>query len=307
MTALIALGACSPAGQNAVTRLGADPVLTGGTYSTGGGLTVASELREINGKTGLCGVWSESASQVALTRSSARGVLSKGSAYIGDEKLLTDLKFLRKAAPTTTYAGLPSGCIITARPWQASDATSRPILRLPQQNVYRDAGESGGQVITFRQTGPGAFSRSLDPIKTFFNVTQRQPLGPRPVQGGGRYSSGGGLSLAVELRNIDGAAYVCGVWAQTTIQSPHTVKQAPEILARSAVLVEDRRVISDLRFLRQVAPRQALAGRSANCMDIGLPWAEADPTQPVTLGLPNHTVYPGPGRAIQFIPGGPGA
>ncbi|MBS4009756.1 MAG: hypothetical protein KGZ72_03265, partial [Roseovarius sp.] len=57
MLAALALAGCTVAGPKMVARLGADPVLSGGSYSSGGGLTVAADIREQQGRVLLCGVW----------------------------------------------------------------------------------------------------------------------------------------------------------------------------------------------------------------------------------------------------------
>ena len=62
----------------ASAKLGPGAVLSGGEYSTGGGITVAIEPRDIGGKLGFCGVWAQSTSMSAYTRRAASSVLTKG-------------------------------------------------------------------------------------------------------------------------------------------------------------------------------------------------------------------------------------
>ena len=157
------LAACTPAQQSALMQLGPNPTLDGGSYSTGGGLTVAAQIVQISGMTGLCGVWSESKRQAVFTKGAAGRVMHSGSAYLDGEVLHRDLAFMRKVAPMTSYAGQSAKCIQTQRPWSASDAGKQLSLRIPRQEVHREHEDGGGASIVaiFRQTGPGAHNPSL--------------------------------------------------------------------------------------------------------------------------------------------------
>lgn len=300
--ALGALVACAGVGAETVTRLAADPALTGGTYSTGGGITLASAYRNVGGRVALCGLWSESAAQTPFSRGKAARVLSSGAVYLRDKRLLTGLGFLRKVPATTMYSTTPAPCRASEEPWRPEYAKLTPDIRLPHQIVYRDGGAVKGPVVDFRQTGPGALGGSLDLIKAIFGNTVRIPLGQSPASGGGRYSSGGGIRAAAELRQIGANAYACGVWRESGGQSPRTEKQAPEVLARGSLVAGGRTVISDLRFFRRASSRRPLAGRQANCVDTGRPWASIGNPGEVSVRFPAFVVYPGPDRRITFVP-----
>lgn len=136
-------------------RLGPDPVLGGGEYSTGGGITVAVDLREMQGRTGLCGAWAESERLTAYLRGSGREILAKGSIALGGEVLTYNFNFLRKIAPRESYAGAPAGCVRLKRAWQPGDASKPLDIRIPRRwlrfgNPGRD---SGGFQVRFRDTG----------------------------------------------------------------------------------------------------------------------------------------------------------
>jgi len=152
------LGACTTmsAPAQTVARLGGAPVLSGGSYSTGGGLTVAIDVRERQGKTMVCGVWAESAQQSILTKGKAGGVLDSGSVALGDETLLRGLRFLAEVEPMAAYGGQEARCAVTSRPWQAGDGARRAVVRIPQQVVHVEIDEAGGFAVTFKPTGPGA-------------------------------------------------------------------------------------------------------------------------------------------------------
>jgi len=160
---ITALAACTPAEQAAVMALGPTPVLDGGIYSSGGGITVAAQVNEIDGMTGLCGVWAESKRQAVFTKGLARKVMHTGSAYLDGTILHRDLAFMAKVDPMTSYAGQGANCVKTQRPWSAADAGKPVKLRIPKQVVHReiDDGDGVGIVVTFSQTGPGAMSPSL--------------------------------------------------------------------------------------------------------------------------------------------------
>lgn len=156
--AALVLAACTPAEQARLATLSMTPVLDGGTYSTGGGITVAAELREIEGMTGLCGAWAESEKQSVLSKGYAGRVMGTGSAYVNGKILHRGLGFMRKSPASASYGGLESNCVVTDRPWQPGDESAALNIRIPRQVVHREINDGDGTSISviFRQTGPGA-------------------------------------------------------------------------------------------------------------------------------------------------------
>lgn len=152
----MALSACTPVAPQATSTLGSSPVIDGGGFSTGGGLSVAAEIQQINGMTALCGAWSESRRQSALSRGRANGVMGTGSAYLNGQVIHRGLLFMRKLDADQDYAGQPANCVITERPWSAGSESLQPVIRIPRQVVHRELDDMGGVVIEvlFRQTGP---------------------------------------------------------------------------------------------------------------------------------------------------------
>jgi len=151
--AVLALGLAATSAPAAPgTTLGPDPVLGGGEYSTGGGITLAVELRNLAGKTGICGIWAQSKRLTAYVRHEGPRMLSKGSIALDGRVLTHDLGFLNRVEPAASYAGAPAGCLRLDRPWRAGDAHRRPELRLPRQELMLANGgrKSGGPRITFR-------------------------------------------------------------------------------------------------------------------------------------------------------------
>lgn len=165
--AAVALSACTvmtPAGQ---APLGPDPTLGGGSYTSPGGITVAVDVREIQGRTGVCGVWAESVNQSVMTRGAGRQVLGSGAVVLGGEAITQGLGFLRLVPAAESYAGMQGNCVATDRPWQAGDAAKPVKIVLPRQVVFNDMdggfGESGGILIWFRPSGPGAHPSDRQP------------------------------------------------------------------------------------------------------------------------------------------------
>ncbi|MEL7014314.1 MAG: hypothetical protein AAFO72_13690 [Pseudomonadota bacterium] len=144
---------CAPAGQSAVARLGDNPIVTGGVYSSGGGLSVAVDLREEQGRTLVCGVWAQSKQQSILTKGKAKDIIDTGSIFLGRERVVQNFLFMKEVEPAETYAGQEAGCLLLDRPWMDADAQRTLLLRIPRQVVEIQDDESGGLVVTFTDTG----------------------------------------------------------------------------------------------------------------------------------------------------------
>ncbi|MBQ0809634.1 hypothetical protein [Roseovarius sp.] len=155
MLAVLVLAGCTAFGPQMVARLGSDPVLSGGRYDSGGGLTVAADIREAQGRVLLCGVWAQSHQQSVLTKGKAVDVMGTGAVFLDGAALARGLVFMREVPPARDYGGQEAGCVLTERVWQAGYATAEPVIRLPRQVVHVE-GDLGHFVVTFRQTGPGA-------------------------------------------------------------------------------------------------------------------------------------------------------
>ncbi|WP_164989215.1 hypothetical protein [Roseovarius sp. A46] len=152
------LAGCTAAtAPQTVARLGADPVLSGGSYDSGGGITVAIDLRERDGRTMVCGVWAESRQQSILTNNKAKGVLDTGAVAVGGKTVLQGLRFMKEVPPMADYGGQEAHCAVTSRAWQPGDAARRAEIGIPRQVVHVEDDEFGGTfAVWFRPTGPGA-------------------------------------------------------------------------------------------------------------------------------------------------------
>ena len=135
------------AGQGAAsTSLGPDPVLGGGSYSTGGGITVAVEARNANGRLALCGAWAESERLTAYLAGKARDILASGSIAVDGRRVHHGLLFLNQVKPAENYAGAKAGCVATDLPWRPG---TRPEIWIPHHRVVVDRGGRGGFEIRF--------------------------------------------------------------------------------------------------------------------------------------------------------------
>lgn len=157
------MAGCVSPGPEVVARLGEAPALGGGSYSTGGGITVAADMREYQGRTMVCGVWAKSRQQSILTKMVEPQLLGTGSLSVGDDTVLRGLGFMREVAPAADYGGLEADCVVTGRAWRAGDAQRAPVVRLPRQELVNEAdadgGDAGGVIVKFRPDGPGAGTR----------------------------------------------------------------------------------------------------------------------------------------------------
>lgn len=142
-------------------------------------------------------------------------------------------------------------------------------------------------------------------------------LGENPTLGGGSFTSPGGITVAVEARDIGGLTGICGVWAESINQSVMTRRSAPRILDSGGVSMDGQSVARGLRFLRQVEPATSYGGMLANCITTERPWRAGDETRPLGIHLVRQVVYNGLGGSdfdnsgggilIWFRPGEPGA
>lgn len=154
----LAVTACTTyVGPETVAMLGAAPASSGGKYSTGGGITVAADMREKDGQTLLCGVWAQSEQQSILTKGRASEVLAKGSVQVNGRQIAQDLSFMQEVPPVADYSGNAANCRLIERPWQAGDETRNLSIRIPRHVVHREFdGVGGGVIVFFDPSGPGA-------------------------------------------------------------------------------------------------------------------------------------------------------
>lgn len=159
LAAIIMTASCAPTpqGPTVASRLGGTPMISGGDFSSGGGITVAADIREKDGQTLVCGAWAESRQQSILTRNSANRVVSRGVVFLNGERLVQNFLFMNKVEPKASYAGAQAGCRLIERPWRASDSNAGLLIRIPRQTITCEGEGIGRFCVTFTDTGrPGA-------------------------------------------------------------------------------------------------------------------------------------------------------
>lgn len=152
----LSLSACTEMPPTAETSLGFNPVVDGGSYSTGGGLTLAGEIQNVRGMTAVCGAWADGDNQSILSLGKSSRVMSTGAAFLDGQAIHRGLQFMNKVDPMETYAGAPANCVVTSRPWRDGDQARDVQFRLPRQVVHVEVSEYTRVEVLFRQTGPGA-------------------------------------------------------------------------------------------------------------------------------------------------------
>ncbi|EAQ23671.1 hypothetical protein [Roseovarius sp. 217] len=276
-------------GAEAQTTLSERVSLAHGTFSSGGGLTIATELRPTtDGRTALCGVWSESESQSSYTTGAAREIVRLATVYVDGQRVARNLGDLPQIDPRLDYAGAPARCILTTLTWQPGRV---PEVFVPRKQISRRNGGGSDPQIDFRQTGTGAMSAALEVLPFLSRNSRTVPLSGAAQVVEGRYSSGGGLRLAAELRPINGRAHLCGVWSDLPGQDTRTEGLGREMLRRSSVTQAGREIARDLGNLRWVSLRRDYTGAQASCLDLGQPWRAGLAEAPLTLHLPETVVY----------------
>lgn len=276
-------------GAAAQTALSERVSLTHGTFSSGGGLTIATELRPTtDGRTALCGAWSESEHQSSYTIGAARELVRLATVYVDGQRIAQNLGELPQIDPRLDYAGAPAGCLLTALAWKPGRV---PEVFVPRKQISRRNGGGSDPQIDFTQTGTGAMSSSLQVIPLLIRNSRTMPLSSTAQVVEGRYSSGGGLRLAAEVQPINGRAHLCGVWSDLPGQDPRTEGLGREMLRRSRVTQAGQEITRDLGNLRWVTPRSDYAGAEATCLDLDTPWRAEQAGVPLTLHLPETVVY----------------
>ncbi len=285
-------------------RLGPGLSLARGSFSTGGGVTVATELRRTaQGGTALCGAWAESESQSVYTLGEARRAVAHASVYVAGRRIASDLGFMPKIEPRLDYAGAPARCVAVDMPWRAGAV---PEVFLPRAVISAGGHNDGGQSVHFRQTGPGAQGEAFEIVPFLTRQSRLVRLSPGATVAGGRYSSGGGLRVAAEIVPVNGRAHLCGVWSELPGQVPQTEAVGRALLREAHATLGGRRLAVDPGDLRRVRARDDYTGAHANCLDTGLGWQPVLARERLRLHLPARVVYrsttPEGAQVIRFAP-----
>ncbi len=150
--ALVLLAACArgePAGSE---RVGPGYTVGGGTWNTGGGITVAVRAFEKNGQTIVCGAWTTDR-QSAMTYAYNDDVMQVGSIYLGGKRLVQNLAFMSRVPQTDNISGARASCVASPVAWQPGFAEAEPWVRIPRYTVGdKNDDPSGGNPLVFRET-----------------------------------------------------------------------------------------------------------------------------------------------------------
>ena len=179
------------------------PIMGGGEFTSGGGVTVAVEAKVINGRPHVCGVWAESRSLAVVTKRKARGIIGKGSLFVGTQALGIDMRSFPQVPAARSYAGAQASCLAVSSP---EIATQSLRVRIPRQVVFRGRGKQVGSEVFFvasARKNP-AYSESTGLTSSIRTLSSEQEFG-RNREGLGQAqvspeSSGVGLESAASGR-----------------------------------------------------------------------------------------------------------
>lgn len=298
---LVFLTACVSSGPETVAKLSAKPALDGGSYSAGGGITVATDIREKDGKTMVCGVWAEGYDVPKQLKERGKRVMSSGAVYVGSKRVAQDLQFMRKIAPQNNYGGQDAKCQITGQPWKAEYASLKPDVRIPQQILNTKGSTSPGQGVKFRQTGPGAGSPDIkrvvapEPLADTAESRNRPKVAmtPGPFVMQYTYRPYGEMRLAAMITESRGRVAVCGFWAkfereQAYVKSTNLLQKSR---ANAKVMLDGKTILHDMSFMNQVRKEDFATGTPANCKQTDTPWASGYSNERITIRSPRLKTF----------------
>ncbi|MEL6646483.1 MAG: hypothetical protein AAFY35_08200 [Pseudomonadota bacterium] len=102
-----------------------------------GSVLLAASVREIGGKTAVCGFWTvkERLQAYVIAHGLDRRARQTTSIRIGNLHLLTGVDFMRKVAPEEFEVGTMARCQVTDVAWQAGFAKQKINFRTPRINI----------------------------------------------------------------------------------------------------------------------------------------------------------------------------
>ncbi|MFN3208428.1 MAG: hypothetical protein ACE369_05410 [Roseovarius sp.] len=130
-------------------------------------------------------------------------------------------------------------------------------------------------------------------------------LGENALLGGGGFSTGGGITVAVEpRRTLEGQLALCGVWAESERLTAYVRQSSRDVLAPATLAVDGQVVHHDLRVFSRVDPAPSYAGAEATCVGTGMAYR---PGAAIEIRIPRKVVVrerdsDGIGAEIWFLP-----
>jgi hypothetical protein len=113
-------------------------------------------------------------------------------------------------------------------------------------------------------------------------------LGPGYVTGGGDWTSGGGISVAVRATERNGATVICGAWT-TDQQSALSIYLNDDVMEAGAISLGGHTAVRNLGFMQRHAWGTDLTGASANCIASRLAWNASFASAAPQVHLPRMT------------------
>lgn len=142
---LAALGACALSPERVATaRLAEGDALAAGELNIGGIVEVAAGLRQIEGRSAICGAWRGDG---AYPRDYADAILAAGSVFADGRRIQSNLSFMTEARGQ--LGGAASGC--TYVELQAVRPLPEIAIRLPYLILERDCDGFTCRTISVRQ------------------------------------------------------------------------------------------------------------------------------------------------------------
>ncbi len=145
----LALVGCATAPSVGTDTIDPRYSIGGGQWSSGRGITVAARAFERNGVTVICGAWAMD-SLSGRTRDYNDDVLEAGSVFLGGDRAVQNLSFMRRVPYSDNIAGDQANCVATGLPWKADYVVVPARVRMPRMVFNLDA--ETGDFLVFRET-----------------------------------------------------------------------------------------------------------------------------------------------------------
>jgi hypothetical protein len=96
--------------------------------------------------------------QSGMTRELNNDVLEAGSVFLGGDRAVQNLSFMRLVPYSDNIAGEQANCVATGLPWKADYTVVPARVRLPRM-VFEGLSAEMGELVKFRETRRTAIIR----------------------------------------------------------------------------------------------------------------------------------------------------
>ncbi len=96
-------------------------------------------------------------------------------------------------------------------------------------------------------------------------------VGPGYVTGGGKWNSGGGVTVVVRIFERGGVTVVCGAWT-TDQQSVLSINRNTDVIETGSIYAGNTRLVMNLGFMARVPYADNITGAQAECVASTVPW-----------------------------------